>query len=215
MRVLVACPAKRDMLYRRSYESVLNLSWQMGTQIDVMFLVDGDFGRRWENLCHKLNDARRQFLAGPWDAMLTVESDIVVPPNALELMAGVGAQVVYGLFVLRFGSREWNVALEMNPETRTLTLLSENMNEARTYWQSVMPCVGHGQGICLIHRAVLEEVAFRTPRPLEHAQDWYFSQDCQALGISQAADLRVVCGHIEPNGSIYWPDPEHKYVIEE
>jgi len=215
MRTLVAVPAKRDMLFNRSVESVLGLRWNDGRQVDTLFVTDGDRRGRWENLCRKLNWARRVFLNGPWEALLTVESDIVAPPDALERMSAVDADVVYGLFVLRFGDRHWNAALEMRPQGH-LKLLSGEPEKAREAWGKVIDCEGHGQGICLIRRHVMEAMEFRNPRPEFYAQDWFFSFDCQERGFVQKIDLGVVCGHIDWP-LIYWPNPDSEtlYVVEE
>jgi len=180
------------------------MRWNDGTQLDTVFLVDGDDESRWENLCRKLNDARRMALGGGYDALLTVESDIIVPPDALEKLAAVDADVVYGLFVLRFEPHHWNVATKMRPRGH-VEFLTSNPAATQSAWGTVMDCEGHGQGICLIHRRVLEKIEFRNPKPDLHAQDWFFSFDCQRLGFRQMAHLGVVCGHIDPP-LIYWPD---------
>lgn len=210
MRVLVAVPAKRDMLYHRAVESILGLKWSDGRQIETLFLVDGDKQIRWTNLCRKLNDAREAALKGGYDALLTIESDIIPPPKALEMLAGVEADVAYGLFVLRFPPYHWNATLEMRPQGY-IELLSVDREAAREAWGKVIECKGHGQGICLIKRHVLERIEFRNPKPELYAQDWFFSFDCQELGFVQKMHLGVVCGHIDGNHidgtRILWPDP--------
>ena len=211
MKVLVAVSAKRDMLYNRSVESILSLRWEDGHQIDTVFLTDGDDEGRWENLLRKLNQAREMALDGGYDALLTVESDIIVPPDALEKMASVNTDVVYGLFVLRFPPYHWNVATKMRPRGE-IHLLSADPVAAREAWGKVIPCEGHGQGICLIRRDVLEEIEFRNPQPALRAQDWYFSFDCQRLGFAQMAHLGVVCGHIHGDG-ILWPHEAAKALF--
>ena len=136
-----------------------------------------------------------------------------MPPNALEKMASVDADVVYGLFVLRFPPYHWNVATKMRPRGE-IHLLSADPEAAREAWGKVIPCEGHGQGICLIRRDVLTAIEFRNPKPELRAQDWFFSYDCQRLGFSQMHHLGVVCGHMElatrPESTnwnaIYWPD---------
>jgi len=205
MRVLIAVPAKRDMLYQRARDSILDLRWSDRSQVDTIFLVDGDNDIRWANLCRKLKKARTLALEGGYDALLTVESDIIVPEDALETLAAVEADVVYGLFVLRFPPYHWNVATRMRPRGE-VHFLSANPQAAGAAWGKVIPCEGHGQGICLIRTRVLEAIEFRNPHPDLRAQDWYFSFDCQRLGFSQMADLAVVCGHIDGE-VIYWPDP--------
>lgn len=211
MRVLVAVPAKRDMLHPRAVESVLNLKWNSGARVDTVFLVDGDDQGRWENLCRKLKWARTLALQGSYDALLTIESDIIVPEDALEKLAAVDAGVVYGLFVLRFGDRHWNAATEMRPQGH-LKLLSSDKETARAAWGKVIECEGHGQGICLIRRHVLDRIGFRNPKPKLYAQDWFFSFDCQEMGFKQMIHLGVACGHIEPTGEVFWPDPKGRFL---
>jgi len=211
MRTLVAVPAKRDMLHPRAVESVLNLKWDSEARVDTVFLVDGDDHGRWENLCRKLKWARTLALQGGYDALLTIESDIIVPEDALEKLAAVDADVVYGLFVLRFGDRHWNAAMEMRPQGY-LKLLSSDKEAARAAWGKVIECEGHGQGICLIRRHVLDRIGFRNPKPKLYAQDWFFSFDCQEMGFKQMIHLGVVCGHIEPTGEVFWPDPGGEFL---
>jgi len=209
MKVLIAVPAKRDMLYQRARDSILDLRWSDGSQVDTIFLVDGDEDIRWANLCRKLNEARRIALDGGYDALLTVESDIIVPQDALEKLAAVEADVVYGLFVLRFPPYHWNVTPRIRPWGQ-VRFLSEDPEAARAAWGKVIPCEGHGQAIGLIRTRVLEAIEFRNPHPDLRAQDWYFSFDCQRLGFSQMAHLGVVCGHINPckhGDYVLWPAP--------
>jgi len=208
MRVLVAVAALRDMLYQRARDSILGLRWSDGSQVDTIFLQDGDEDIRWANLCRKLNEARRMALDGGYDALVTVDSDIIVPHDALEKLTSVHAGVVYGLLVLRFPPYHWNVTPRMRPRGE-VHFLTADAEAARAAWGKVIPCEGHGQAIGLIRKHVLETIEFRNPHPDLRAQDWYFSFDCQRLGFSQMAHLGVVCGHIDGE-VIYWPDPNYQ-----
>ena len=210
MKVLVAIPTKRGMLFRRANDSILQLEW--GEQLDIMYLLGGDpEPLYWNNLLTKLNDAREVALNGGYDALLTIESDIIVPPDALKKMAAVDADVVYGLFALRLRycqEHPWNVSTVLSEEG--MTYLSDNVEAARAAWGKVIDSQGHGQGICLIHRNVLERFEFRTPQPMVKAPDWYISIDCQEAGFTQKHHLGVVCGHIDIDTKplrTYWPDP--------
>jgi len=209
MKVLIAVPAKRDMMHIVSRESVLTQRWKDGGQIDTLFLVDGDDKSRWENLCHKLQHARRMALVGGYDALLTVESDIILPDDALEKLWAVDAPVVYGLFVIKHPEHPWSVAVTMTVDK--LHLLTIDKPTARVMWGGAIRCEGHGQAVCLIRREVLEAIDFRNSKPETRAQDWYFSFDCQELGFKQMCHLGVVAGHIDYEDGrevIYWPDPE-------
>lgn len=219
MKVLVASPVKRSMLYKESVDSVLALNWPDGIQVDVVFLVDGDKKSRWENQCRKLNQARRMALDGGYDALTTVDSDIIVPEDALQRLSAVGADVVYGLIVQRIPPYHWNATVKMRP-TGEAVFLTEDKEAARAGWGKVIECEGHGQAISFVRRSVLEVISYQVPCPEKWAADWYFSFDCQRLGIKQVIDLGVVCGHIiqtppimagNPNfKGILWPDPNEE-----
>ena len=211
MRVLIAVPAKRDMMSIVSRESVLTQRWKDGDAVDTVFLVDGDKGPRWFNLCRKLQQARRLALEGGYDALLTVESDIILPDDALEKLWEVDAPVAYGLFVLRTPPHNWNVATIMRPGSMRLLTFDKDISWAAIHMGLPMRCKGHGQGVCLIRREVLEAIDFRNPTPETLAQDWYFSFDCQDLNFQQMCHMGVVCGHIDHKDGreiIYWPDED-------
>ena len=212
MRVLIAVPAKRDMMSIACRESVLTQRWEDGSAVDTVFLIDGDKGRRWENLVKKLQQARRLALEGGYDALLTVESDIILPDDALEKLWSVDAPVVYGLFVLRPAPHGWNVATIMQPWHTRLLTFDRDIAWAALHMGLPMICKGHGQAVCMIRREVLEAIDFRLDKDNKFvAQDWCFSFDCQELGFTQMCHMGVACGHIDRRDGrevIYWPDED-------
>lgn len=217
MKVLVAYPVHRQMIFARSVESVMNLRWPDGAQVDVLTMIDGDRDLRWNNYCRKLNEAREVALRNGYDALMTVDSDIIVPADALQRLSAIKADVVYGLIILRFGTHQWNATEVMEPEGK-IQLLTEDPEAARRAWGQVIDVVGHGHAICFIHRHVLERINFRTRQPHLRAPDWYWSFDCQELGFVQKMDLGCICGHIDTNPlRIYWPaaDAASLYEVEE
>lgn len=213
MSTLVVCVAAKQRLISGAVMSMMNLD--VGAeQLDYLFLVGGDSDPYpWANLCRKLNHARDVFLAGSWDTMLTVESDNIVPPDTLHKLLGVDADVVYGLYVIRYKQGSWNISLKMGPPPR-LKLLSEDPERAKASWGKVIDCEGHGQGVCLIKRNVLHTLKFRTDWPEKYAPDWYLSMDCQRLGFSQKAHLGAVVGHAI-NESVWWPTKEGNLLLEQ
>uniref|UniRef100_A0A6M3M1V1 Uncharacterized protein n=1 Tax=viral metagenome TaxID=1070528 RepID=A0A6M3M1V1_9ZZZZ len=207
MNILVAVPAKRDMLFRRANDSVLQLDWY--GQLDVLYLLGGASDPlAWNVVLKKLNEARILALYGNYDALYVGAGDIIMPPDALQRLAAVDADVVYLLTVLgQTPGHPWNINTSLSEGE--MTFLSDNKEAARAAWGQVIDCAGHGCG--LIHRRVLEKLEFRTPLPMTYAQDWYLSIDCQREGFTQKADLGVVCGHISVNPlRIYWPDPNEE-----
>jgi hypothetical protein len=161
---------------------------------------------RWsmENITAKYNRARDLVLAGGYDALLTVEADMILPRNAVQRLLTVEADVAYGLYVSRRHKHYWLAFSELGPENKGRSL-SEDPERARESWGQVVETAGVGMGCTLIHRRVLERIPFR--RVIDGmSNDWYFALDCQAAGFRQAHDLGVICGHIDGE-AVYWPEP--------
>ena len=99
MKVLVATPVMRGELYKRAW-----LSWyamDCNEQIDFYQMVGGDKDpMAYNNVVGKYNDARRTMLAGDYDALMTVESDTIVPKDALKRLIAADADVAYGLSLI-------------------------------------------------------------------------------------------------------------------
>ncbi len=148
-----------------------------------------------------------------YDALWTVEADMIVPPDALRRLAAVDADVAYGLYVSRHGRLQWLAYLSVTEHSGTsISVLPERAREA---WGKVIETQGAGMGCTLIHRHVLEAIPFRRISGTQLANDWYFSLDCIAHGFRQAHDMGCVCGHIQglPSPKIYWPDPDDERLI--
>lgn len=206
MKVLVFCPTRPvwPHVYGRSLMSIFRLRWD--EPLNYHFIVGDVEGTEVERILWKYQRGREIFLRGDYDAMLTVEADIEVPEDALIRLAEVPADVVYGLYVLRRGERKWNAHTTVE-QTKGVSL-SDLPIMAREFWGETTPVKGVGLGCTLIRRHVLEELGFRLGQT---TCDWYFAIDCVEKGFIQAADLGVVCGHIEaePAPRIIWPDPDH------
>ncbi len=159
------------------------------------------------NICEKYNFAREVALREGYDALLTVEADMVIPPDTLTRLLAVDADVAYGLYCSRHNKYRWLAFTEIT-ERHGLSL-DEEPERARAAWGKVIETRGVGLGCTLIRRHVLEAIRFRWEGGFL-ANDWYFSLDCIERGFVQKHDLGVVCGHItkRPSPRIIWPSPE-------
>ncbi len=164
------------------------------------------------NLAEKYQHARQMALGGGYDALLTVEADMIVPPLALERLSRIEADVAYGVYCSRHGDHQWLAYPEMD-EHRGVSL-SSAPEIARAAWGQAIETSGVGLGCTLIWRRVLESIPFRCDLPTEHANDWEFALDVKAKGFVQKHDLGTVCGHlsydVENDPVIYWPDPDRE-----
>jgi hypothetical protein len=139
--------------------------------------------------------ARGWTLAGGYDALLTVEHDMVLPPDAVEKLVDAGAPVAYGVYMLRHGSNVTNAWEHTGGRNlgMSLSLYPERLAAAKRC--GVVEVSGVGFGCTLIRRDVLEQIAFR-PDGKAKAPDIPFATDCLRAGIRQVAHFGVACGHV-------------------
>lgn len=228
MDTLIACPTA-DRLFEGTVRAIFGQTADGAHRTDVFFPYRGDAGMddSRDRIAAKYNAARQVCLDGGYDALLTIESDMVVPLDALARLSAVQADVVYGLYVLRRPPYEWN-AFSVLDGMRGWPL-SNVPDRARLAWGGAVDVDGIGLGCTLIRRHVLERIAFRADGE-RHADgkrshcDWYFALDCREAGYIQKCHTGVVCGHITPlnaageiGPSIIWPDvaTERLYRFEE
>jgi len=166
----------------------------------------------YDNVCEKYQWARRVALDGGYDALLTVEADMIVPEHTLARLSQVDADVAYGLYASRHGRTQWVCATELGK--MTAQWLSQDHYRAKQAWGQVIESGGVGMGCTFIRRRVLEAIPFRR-EPGLLANDWYFALDVREAGYRQVHDLGVVCGHItgKPSPRIIWPDVTARNLV--
>lgn len=171
-------------------------------------LADGDVhANPYQNITDKYNRGRDMALDLEYEAMLCLEDDMVVPPDALTRLLALDADIAYGLTVWRHGRPGWSARLSLDGAGRVANL-SDDPAAARAAWGKVIDVAGVGTFCTLIKRRVLEALPSRLdPQWPSLCCDWWLSVDAQAQGFSQRADLGVVCGHItmEPTPRVLWP----------
>lgn len=213
-KVLAAVPVWHR--YPRSLRSIHALQPPPQGALHTVFLAfddpysDGTRAGAYKNITHKYNQARQMALAGGYDALLLVEDDMVVPANVVPRLLAAHADIAYGLTCWRHGTPGWSARLRLN-ESGQVVNLSDYRDEAWRLAGRVVDVAGTGTFCTLIRRHVLERLEFRLNSSMpDLCCDWWMSVDAQRAGLSQRADLSVICGHITPDPSprIIWPDPE-------
>ena len=199
MRVLVATLIRRDKgrvyQYPQATESILALRFD--SQVDYFMPSGGDDDE--QSIYRKYEQARAWALWGCYDALLCAESDMLLPVDALERLAAVHADVVYGLYTFRKYPHQWNVTTKL--DRFSLKFISNEPDRARAAWGQVITCDGVGQGCTLIKRAALEAIPFRYHPSA--GVDHLFSFDAKTCGLTQAADCGCICGHITGDNVVY------------
>ena len=205
MKILVATPVVRGELYKRSWLSWYAMDWD--GQLDYFQMIGGDKDPlAYNNVVGKYNDARRVMLCGDYDALLTIESDTIVPKDTLKRLIAADADVAYGLYTWRNGFPWWNCYTLLRVDRGVS--ISQAPEIAKEAWGKVIDVEGVGNGCTLIRRHVMEAVEFKWALGEFGCCDWHLALDCQRLGFTQKCDLGLVCGHIaiDPVYRILWPD---------
>jgi hypothetical protein len=207
-KILLYCPLHpvHPIVFGRTLESIFRLNWDVPMDIVFGRADHGPVDREtaYNEVLAKYQEARWMALVGGYDAMFTVESDMIVPPLALQRLTRIPADVAYGLYCSRHGQHRWLAFEEVN--SRKGTYISDDYEKRAEYWGKVGRTAGVGLGCTLIWRNVLEKVNFRRVKE-GAANDWYLAMDCEAHGFMQAHDFGVRCGHItlNPSPRIVWP----------
>lgn len=170
--------------------------------------VDGDARTAgFANHLHQYNRGRELFLAGRYDAMLVIESDIIPPADTLLRLAALPADIAYGTYMFR-GGNVVNILERYYPWPRQARNMGESLHVRGLYGaaveQGVIDCSGSGLGCVLIHRRVVEAVPFVAPRDGGFF-DWQWTQDVYSAGFRMMADMAVQCGHVDTDGRVLWP----------
>lgn len=223
--IMVFTPVYR--LESETVEAVLNLEWPGPItwvfQRDNPNEIVGDLNKSgdarragiWNHL-HQYQRGRETFLAGKYDAMLVIESDIIPPRDALKKLAAVQADVVYGVYRFRVNDVINIFELYPDKEGKRPRNIGESLSLhphllRRAVKLGVYPCSGAGLGCILIKRKVLEAIDFRLEDKNGGHCDTLFSGDAMQAGFRQAAEMSVICGHKhEPpyeggDGEVLWP----------
>lgn len=207
LSVLIVCPLAvgENRLHDLTWQSIQNLVWSQPLDI-LLMRDDAPDSPHMQNLTDKMNRARTVFLQGTYDAMLLIESDMVVPSIALQRLARVKADVAYGVYCNRHTSHRWlaYAALERS---------GEGPVARPDKWGTVLETHGVGFGCTLIHRRALEAFEFRAG-PDDAGADWNFAVDLVAGGYRQAHDFGVLCGHAMSRADshrVVWPIEDAPY----
>ena len=186
-RVLVAVP-----MYDKADPACFKAIYDMGKPCPCDF----DYVRGY-GAAKARNDIARRSLDGGYTHVMMVDSDVVVPPDALELMLEGDADVVFGCY----------------PRKATSTGQSELFTDGEDFTDSNnvpysridaepgrFDVKGGGMGCVLIRTDVFGRIPFPWFSYVEYQDGNVLSEDLrfceQAEGLSMQADSRVRCGHI-------------------
>lgn len=210
MKVLAFTPTYGDALRPETAASIVGQRW-VGEVVWVVGRYNPHPSPDLRNVFEQYRQGREVALAGGYDALWTVEHDMVLPPDALQKLWDVNAPVAYGVYMLRHGSNvlnAWEHAAGRNLGM-SLSLYPERLEQAKR--RGIVEVSGVGFGCTLIRRAVLESIPFR-PDDKAKAPDIPFATDCLRAGIRQVAHFGVACGHVHEGKVLTMSDDSGRMV---
>lgn len=161
-------------------------------------------GEKMKNVVAQYQRARQMALEGGFDALLTVEDDMVIPQDAVQKLYETDAPVVYGVYMLRHGTHTLNAWQYINKRNLGMSLSLYPDEAKKGFEQGWLQVCGVGWGCTLIRREVLEAVQIYSNEPTD-AGDLTFARNCQDAGFVSIARFDVPCLHIEPDGNVLDP----------
>lgn len=158
-------------------------------------------GQKMRNVVAQYQRAQEMAWAGGYDALLTVEHDMILPHDAIQKLYYTDAPVVYGVYMLRHGTPTLNAWQYVSNRNLGMSLSLYPDEVRRAIKRGWVEVCGTGWGCTLIRREVLERLTIHSASESD-AGDITFSTECVRAGIKQIARFDVLCGHILPDGRV-------------
>lgn len=153
-----------------------------------------------ESLSRSQNFARKIALDDGYDYLLSIESDIMVPPQIIQKLLVHGVKVVSTLYFIGDRSKGQRVPCITLPEFfEDIGAWGSRLLKPEEYEdylnQGLKPVHAAGMGCCLIKREIFERFTFYyDPRVIGHS-DIFFFQDCFINKIPVYVDTDILCHH--------------------
>jgi len=143
------------------------------------------------------NDICDVALRENWDYVLFVDSDMVFPPDALDRLMALNADVATAVYYARTGKHTPQIYSKIYPRTDEAKQICERFTEVPN---GVFEVEGCGMGLCLIKREVIAEVTKEWYAPFEPlpglGEDFSFCYKARERGFKILADSTIEVGHI-------------------
>jgi len=153
-----------------------------------------------EALARAQNKAREVFLAGNYEYLMSLESDIFPASNIMEALVWDNKDVVTGLYLIGEKEKVQTVCVTIpweNEKTGTMgTQVVDPKDIGKWFRQGLKRCSAGGMGCCLMSRYVVEKIPFTyIPGHSAHS-DVFFFNTANQLGFEVYVDTHLTCGHL-------------------
>lgn len=211
MKILVVVTTHPHYGVRPQAQAALDALDTSGHDVDYAYIDESNVDTKLPHFDQLLQKHLQiPGLSAGYDAVLSVEYDNVIPPDTIQRLVVVDADVAHGLYCNRRPPYLWLANIETN--TNQGITFARNAATVQGAWGNIVQTQGVGLGCTLIHRHVLDTIQFRREPGHPCADDWFFALDCVAAGYRLAHDCGCIVGHILDDGQrIVWPSLEEPF----
>lgn len=153
-----------------------------------------------EFLMESHNQCRDFFLKGDYDAMLHLESDVIIEFDTLLRLISHDKPVVSALYFHGLGVDSHFLANE--PEKWGMYKTSQNFLLQEVIKGELKRSYASGIGCTLIARWVMERISFRFERGQKEHPDTFFYEDCFKSGIACYTDTSIRLRHLNTSWAV-------------
>lgn len=172
--------------------------------------TDNFKGNSRERVTEGYNQLLKFFLENDFDYLLTLESDIIPPPQIIDLLLRHKKEICGATYMVGFKRDRVPCIFIGNTYKRKIG------NEYKSFLENIKPNElngelihakgGCGLGCCLIHKSVFDKV--KKFRHEEAHCDTYFHKDAQEAGFKTMVDTGIICKHY--GSAEDWQEAIHK-----
>jgi hypothetical protein len=214
-KVLLYCPTYKvkgnELIKQQTRDAIRSL--RFNGDLDVVINAHSWYPPPdYRNVLEHYKHARKLTLDGGFDALLTVEHDIIPPRWGLQRLWDMDVPVAYGVYIFRGSNNVVNVFRMVNSDNPDMSMSLFKGMLQNAVKKGIVETSGTGNGFTLIRRDVLEKLDFRQSDNGSYCPDLPFSTDCLRAGIKQYANFKVLCGHVLDNGTL-WVNTEYGIMM--
>jgi hypothetical protein len=156
------------------------------------------------NVLHQYQQAQALFLAGDYDALLTIEHDNVLPDEtAIQRLLNTPGDVIYAPYVLRHGLPVLSTWQYIGDRALGMPLDQYPSEVRRACAEVIWPVSGAGMGCTLFRRAALEVIAFKASSEDNPCPDLGFALEALRQGFKSYGRFDVPVAHYSKGRWLY------------
>lgn len=147
----------------------------------------------------------KEFLAGKYTHLLWLDTDVLVPTDAIERLLKHDKPITFGIYLggqkIKGTVKLAPVIYDFAPKEGYLKMVPVN----RVMGEEVFEVLAGGFGCCLIKKEVVKAVQLRQNKELGGGEDILFCKDAREKGFRSYADTSIKCTHMRPERDYEFP----------